>query len=283
MKPRVFLSHNKNDKIFIEKIANDLRSCGINVWYDEWEIPPGESIRKKIFEDGITSCDLFFVYLTENSIKSIWVQKELDSAFIQEIENQNSFLAMYVDSDSSRKQLSIDLRALNIPKFSMEDYSVPFGKLVSKSWISFYKNELARNNQNQKIKVLELENRILQLQNISEIDVKKVKNQLGEKKFKYNNINFSLLEIVILLKLEFANGIFKHKLYKELQKLFNVDEFDEVFDSSASFKRNYDLNDFTGELIILGLLQVKTSNDLDQLYQFTENGLKFLHSLIIKN
>lgn len=59
MKPKVFLSHSKKDKQFIEKVANDLRSCGIDVWYDEWEIPPGESIRKKIFEEGITSCDLF--------------------------------------------------------------------------------------------------------------------------------------------------------------------------------------------------------------------------------
>ena len=92
MKPKVFLSHSKKDKVFIEKLANDLRSCGIDVWYDEWEIPPGESIRKKIFEDGITSCDMFFVYLTENSIPSYWVQKELDGAFIHEIETKNSFI-----------------------------------------------------------------------------------------------------------------------------------------------------------------------------------------------
>lgn len=91
MKPRVFLSHSKKDRVFIERIANVLRIGKIDVWYDDWEIPPGDSIRKKIFEDGIPNCDLFFVYLTENSKDSYWVQKELDAAVIHEAEQKIVF------------------------------------------------------------------------------------------------------------------------------------------------------------------------------------------------
>jgi hypothetical protein len=59
MKPRVFLSHSKKDRECIERIAADLRSARIDVWYDDWEIPPGSSLRAKIFEEGIPECDLF--------------------------------------------------------------------------------------------------------------------------------------------------------------------------------------------------------------------------------
>ncbi len=107
MKPKIFLSHSKKDKAIIEKIANDLRYCNIDVWYDEWEIPPGESIRKKIFEDGIPNCDSFFVYLTPNSVDAYWVQKELDSAVIRDSEDRNSFLILFVDNDETRKKLPL--------------------------------------------------------------------------------------------------------------------------------------------------------------------------------
>ncbi|CAG0968525.1 hypothetical protein METP3_01295 [Methanosarcinales archaeon] len=46
-KPRVFLSHSKIDKEFIEKIEQDLRKCRIEAWYDDWEISPGKSLREK--------------------------------------------------------------------------------------------------------------------------------------------------------------------------------------------------------------------------------------------
>ena len=61
-KPKVFLSHSKKDQDFIKQLALDLRSARIDVWYDDWEIPPGASLRSKIFEDGISECDLFFIY-----------------------------------------------------------------------------------------------------------------------------------------------------------------------------------------------------------------------------
>ncbi len=69
-KPTVFLSHSKKDRKFIEKIAQDLRKYRIDAWYDDWEIPPGKSLRKKIFEEGIANCNAFFVYLSLNSIDS---------------------------------------------------------------------------------------------------------------------------------------------------------------------------------------------------------------------
>ena len=107
MKPRVFLCHSKSDKLLIEKIANDLRAAYIDVWYDEWEIPPGESFRSKIFEDGIPNCELLFAYLTPHSAESRWVKRELDAAFIHDIQVKGGFIALFVDSEETRKLLPL--------------------------------------------------------------------------------------------------------------------------------------------------------------------------------
>ena len=48
----VFLSHSGADKDVVREIANRLKSDGVRVWFDEWEIRPGDSIRAKI-EDGL--------------------------------------------------------------------------------------------------------------------------------------------------------------------------------------------------------------------------------------
>jgi hypothetical protein len=71
-KPRVFLSHSKKDREFIERLAGDLRASQVDVWYDEWEIPPGDSLRGRIFGEGIIE-----------SVNSFWCQRELDAAAVR--------------------------------------------------------------------------------------------------------------------------------------------------------------------------------------------------------
>jgi hypothetical protein len=285
MKPKVFLSHSKKDKEIIEKIANDLRSCGIDVWYDEWEIPPGESIRKKIFEDGIVSCDMFFVYLTKNSIPSYWVQKELDGALIHEIETKNSFLILFVDEDESREDLSVDLKALNIPKLNKDDYLIPFGKLISKTWNTYAKNQVRLKEKDNKIQILELEKsnaelqkKILQIEKSSIIDVEGLKKSLESIKYEFNGIETDLLQFLIRLKNKFADGANYYVINAELKKIFYTEGFQ--WDApTVSISDKYKISDFTGELILKGIIETKTSNDLDQVYLLTKQGIEFINEL----
>lgn len=44
----VFLSHSAQDKDAVREIANRLKSDGVRVWFDEWEIRAGDSIPAKI-------------------------------------------------------------------------------------------------------------------------------------------------------------------------------------------------------------------------------------------
>ncbi len=134
MKPRVFLSHSKADREYIEKIANDLKSAQLDVWYDEWEIPAGASLRSKIFDDGIAKCDLFFVYLTPNSIASRWVKEELDAAFVKEFESRAGCLALFVDSEHTRTRLGVDLKARKIPVIGESSYAQGLLQICAQAW-----------------------------------------------------------------------------------------------------------------------------------------------------
>ena len=48
----VFLSHGAKDKAVVRGVAERLRKDGLKVWFDEWELKPGDSIPSKI-EEGL--------------------------------------------------------------------------------------------------------------------------------------------------------------------------------------------------------------------------------------
>ena len=48
----LFLSHSAKDKTVVRALAKRLRADGLKVWFDEWEIKPGDSIPAKI-EEGL--------------------------------------------------------------------------------------------------------------------------------------------------------------------------------------------------------------------------------------
>jgi len=52
----VFLSHSSADKPVVRTVAERLRADGLNVWFDDWEIKPGDSIPAKIEEGLEHSC-----------------------------------------------------------------------------------------------------------------------------------------------------------------------------------------------------------------------------------
>src|SRR3989338_1725495 len=82
--PSAFLSHSSADAEMACRLAKDLRDKGIDVWYAEWEIKAGDSLRRKI-DEGIDRASHFLVLLSGNSLKSGWVQTELDAGMVKRI------------------------------------------------------------------------------------------------------------------------------------------------------------------------------------------------------
>lgn len=73
---QAFLSHNSADKIDARLLAAALARHAVGVWFDEWNIRPGESIAAGI-EDGLAESDVFIVLWSVNAAQSKWVGTEV--------------------------------------------------------------------------------------------------------------------------------------------------------------------------------------------------------------
>jgi hypothetical protein len=74
---KVFISHSSEDKRFTRTLKLDLNENGINTWLDEDELFLGDSLLEKL-ETSINDSSHFLIVLSESSINSSWVQKELN-------------------------------------------------------------------------------------------------------------------------------------------------------------------------------------------------------------
>jgi hypothetical protein len=96
--PRVFLSHASEDKQrFVLAFATALRAGGLDVWVDQWEMLPGDSIVKRIFTEGIDDAVAVVVVLSTNSIDKRWVQEELDAAVVKRINDDSRLIPVVLD------------------------------------------------------------------------------------------------------------------------------------------------------------------------------------------
>ena len=95
--PKAFLSYSHADKELATKLANTLRASGVDVWFDKWDILPGDSLIQKIFEEGLANADVFMVLVSKNSVNSRWVRQELDVALVKRIEGITRVIPVVVD------------------------------------------------------------------------------------------------------------------------------------------------------------------------------------------
>jgi hypothetical protein len=80
----VFICHASEDKeVFVRDLAKALLSKNLKVWYDEFSLSLGDSLRRKI-DYGISNSRYGIVVLSENFFKKDWPQKELDGLVAKE-------------------------------------------------------------------------------------------------------------------------------------------------------------------------------------------------------
>lgn len=82
-----FISHSSKDKDFVRQLAADLVASGVQVWVDEQRIRVGDSIPERVAQ-GVAESDFFLIVVSDASVASPWVQKELSQALIHEIEKR---------------------------------------------------------------------------------------------------------------------------------------------------------------------------------------------------
>ncbi len=106
---KVYLAHASEDKALVRPIAEYLIANGIDVWFDEWEIEPGDSLRQKM-EEGLGAMTHFVVVLTPTSITKSWVAKEIDVGMVRQVGGDSRLVPLIVGLDP--KELSPFFQAM---------------------------------------------------------------------------------------------------------------------------------------------------------------------------
>jgi hypothetical protein len=96
---KVFLSHSTRDQGLVTSLANLLSKFGVEVSVAEWYLAPGEPLDRKVFEQ-IKMSDCVVALLTQNGIRSNWVQQEIGYSL-----QQNKSLIPIVESGVDSKDL----------------------------------------------------------------------------------------------------------------------------------------------------------------------------------
>src|SRR2546423_12790646 len=93
----VFLSHNSKDKPRVRPLAERIRDNGARVWFDEWEIEPGDDIFLKI-EQGLESSRTLILVMSSNSFDSDWVTMERNTSLFRDPVNiQRRFIPLLLE------------------------------------------------------------------------------------------------------------------------------------------------------------------------------------------
>lgn len=86
-----FMSYSHKDDEFARRLHADLQDKGIRYWFAPEDMKIGDKIRSRI-DEAIRIHDKLLLILSENSINSDWVEKEVETAFEKEKKEKRTVL-----------------------------------------------------------------------------------------------------------------------------------------------------------------------------------------------
>ncbi|MDY0282152.1 MAG: toll/interleukin-1 receptor domain-containing protein [Salinivirgaceae bacterium] len=123
----VFISHASEDKDeIVRPLANALVKQGIDVWYDEFTLRIGDSLRQKI-DRGLANSRVGLVVLSPNFISKGWTNYELDGIVTRAVSGEQILLPIWH----------------NITKQQVVDYSPSLADKVARSTATHTVEEIA--------------------------------------------------------------------------------------------------------------------------------------------
>lgn len=91
----VFISHASEDKdAVVRPLANALVQHGLRVWYDEFELKIGDSLRRKI-DKGLANSRFGIVVLSRDFINKGWTNYELDGIISKAVSGEQVMLPIW--------------------------------------------------------------------------------------------------------------------------------------------------------------------------------------------
>ena len=123
----VFISHASEDKEeVVRPLANALKDKSLNVWYDEFELKIGDSLRQKI-DKGVANSKFGIVILSKNFIKKGWTNYELDGIITKATTGEQIILPIWH----------------NITKKEVIDFSPSLADKLARNTATFTIDEIA--------------------------------------------------------------------------------------------------------------------------------------------
>ncbi len=91
----VFISHASEDKdLFVRPLAETLHCLGVLVWFDEFSLHLGDSLRKSI-DKGLVSSSFGLVVISQHFIKKKWTEYELNGLVSREMYEDRVILPIW--------------------------------------------------------------------------------------------------------------------------------------------------------------------------------------------
>ena len=91
----VFISHASEDKeAFVRPLAEGLRELGLNVWFDEFTLTIGDSLRRSI-DRGLAHSRFGVVVISADFLRKEWPKKELDGLVAREVDGVKVILPVW--------------------------------------------------------------------------------------------------------------------------------------------------------------------------------------------
>ena len=121
----VYISHIHADAEFVSKLANDLRHCGLTVWFADQKVELGFD-QKQIIEDAIVDADNVLVVLSEHAASSTTILTDTAIAITQ---GRQHIVPIYATKDPD-----IPFILKKIPGVNLSDsktYETSLNSLVS--------------------------------------------------------------------------------------------------------------------------------------------------------
>ena len=87
-----FISYSSKNQDFAERLYNDLQGNNVRCWYAPEDLKIGDKFRIRI-DESIRLYDKLLLILSEHSVRSPWVEKEVETAF--EKEHKSSKLVLF--------------------------------------------------------------------------------------------------------------------------------------------------------------------------------------------
>ncbi len=90
----VFISHATEDKDFVGELAEILSENEVKVWYDEYELTIGDSLRQKI-DDGLAHSSFGIVVLSLSFFQKNWTKYEMDGLNARQVAGERIILPIW--------------------------------------------------------------------------------------------------------------------------------------------------------------------------------------------